>query len=66
MECLRERIDFGLSTNPTRAKKLIVKLTTQHCAIITNMVVAIKKQSLKLLSIGQSISPCASWIYRKL
>ena len=44
MECLRGRIDLELVTNPTRAKKLIAKPTTQHWDIITGNLVAIKKQ----------------------
>ena len=44
MKCLRERIDLELVTNPTRAKKLIAKPTTQHRDIITDDMVPIKKQ----------------------
>ena len=48
MECLRRRIDLELVTNPTRAKKLIAKPTTQHWDIITDNMVAIKKQKPKI------------------
>ena len=48
MECLRGRIDLELVTNPTRAKKLIAKPTTQHWDIITDNLVAIKKQKPKI------------------
>ena len=37
-------IDLELLTNPTRTKKLIAKPTTQHWEIITDNLVAIKKQ----------------------
>ena len=48
MECLRERIDFGLSTNPTRAKKLTAKSPTQYWDMITDNLFEIKKQKPKI------------------
>ena len=48
MKCLRGRIDLELVTNPTRAKKLIAKPKTQHLDIITDNLVAIKKQKSKI------------------
>ena len=44
MARLRGRIDLELVTNPTRAKKLISKPTTQHWDTVTDNLVAIKKQ----------------------
>ena len=44
MECLRGRFDIELVTNPVRVKKLIAKQTTQHWDIITDNLIAIKKQ----------------------
>ena len=43
------RIDLELVTNPTRAKKLIAKSTTQHWDIITGNLVVIKKQKPKIV-----------------
>ena len=45
VECIRGRIDLEMVTNPTRTKKLITKPTTQHWDIITDNLVAIKKQT---------------------
>ena len=49
MECLRRRIDLELVTNPSRAKKVIAKPTTKHLDIVTDNVVAIKKQKPKIV-----------------
>ena len=43
------RVDLELVTNPIQAKKLIAKPTTQHGDIITDNLVAIKKQKPKFL-----------------
>ena len=48
MECLRGRIDLELVINPTRAKKLISKPTTQHWDFITDNLVTIKRQKPKM------------------
>ena len=48
MKCLRGKIDIELVTNPTQAKKLIAKPTTQHWDIITDNLLAIKKQKPKI------------------
>ena len=48
MECFRGRIDLELVTNPTRAKKLIAKPTTQNWDFITDNLAAIKKQKPKI------------------
>ena len=48
MECLLGRIDLELVTNPIRGEKLIAKPTTQHWNIITDNLVAIRKQKPKI------------------
>ena len=49
MECLRKRMDLELVTNSTRAKKLIAKPTTLHWDIISDNLVSVRKQKLKII-----------------
>ena len=49
MESLRKRMDLELVTNPTRAKKIIAKPTTRHWDIISENLVSVRKQKLKLI-----------------
>ena len=49
MKNLRKRMDLELVTNPTRAKKLIVRPTTLRWDIITENLVSIKKQKPKII-----------------
>ena len=47
MESLRKRMDLELVTNPTRARKLIARLTTLLWEIIAENLVSIKKEKPK-------------------
>ena len=49
MESLRKRMDIELVSNPTRAKKLIAKPTTLHWDIISENLVSVRKQKLKII-----------------
>ena len=49
MECLRKRMDLELVTNPSRAKKLIAKPTTLHWDIISDNLISVRKQKLKII-----------------
>ena len=43
MKSLGKRMNLEMVTNPTRAKKLIAKLITLHCDIISENLVSVRK-----------------------